>query len=132
MRHRPDGPYHWIGYFMDHWSKIHMLFPLMEKSGAEVALNLSSKVFSYFGPPKILQSDNGREFVNGIVKKLVEDWPGEITIINGRARHPQSQGLVERGNAKVEEMLASRFYLQETSQHNPWTSWLPEIQCQFY
>ena len=43
-----------------------------------MTLNLSSKVFSYFGPPKILQLDNGREFVNGIVKKLVEDWPGEI------------------------------------------------------
>ena len=96
MRHRSDGLYHWIGHFMDHWSKIHVLFPLMEKSAAEVALNLSSKVFSYFGLPKILQSDNGREFVNGLVKKLVEDWPGEITIINGRARHPQSQGLVER------------------------------------
>lgn len=129
MRHRPDGPYHWIGHFMDHWSKIHVLFSLMEKTAMEVALNLSSKVFSYFGPPKILQSDNGREFVNGIVKKLVEDWPGEITIINGRPRHPQSQGLVERGNAKVEEMLASRFHLQKASQCYPWTSWLPEIQC---
>ena len=30
---------------MDHWSQIHVLFPLMEKSTAEVALNLSSKVF---------------------------------------------------------------------------------------
>ena len=44
---RPDGPYHWIAHFMDHWSKIHVLFPLMEKSVAEVALNLSSNVLSY-------------------------------------------------------------------------------------
>ena len=126
MRHRPDGPYHWIGHFMDHWSKMHVLFPLIEKSAAEVALNLSTKVFAYYGPPKILQSDNGREFVNGIVRKLVKDWPGEITIINGRARHPQSQGLVEQGNAKVEEMLTCCFH---TSSQNPWTSWLPEVQC---
>lgn len=129
MRHRPDGPYHWIGHFMDHWSKMHVLFPLMEKSAAEVALNPSGKVFAYYGPPKILQSDNGREFVNGIVTKLVDDWPGEITIINGRVRHPQSQGLVERGNAKVEEMLACRFHTETASKHSVWTSWLPEIQC---
>ena len=41
--------------------------------------------------------------MNGVVKKMVEDWPGEITIINGRAQHPQSQGLVEQGNAKVKD-----------------------------
>ena len=70
MRHRPDGPYHWIGHFMDHWSKMHVFFPLMEKSAAEVALNLSTKVFVHYGPPKILQSDNG--FVNGIVRKLAK------------------------------------------------------------
>ena len=139
MRHRPDGVYNWIGHFMDHWTKIQVLFPQMEKSAAEVALNLSSKVFAYFGPPKILQSDNWREFVNSVVKKLIEEWPGEITIINGRVRHPQSQDLVERGNAKVEEMLASRFHAQrdqqqsqsQDSQQNQWTMWLPEIQCQF-
>ena len=67
--------------------------------------------------------------MNGIVRKLVDDWSGEITIINGRARHPQSQGLVERGNAKVEEMLACRFHAQGASNENPWTSWLPEVQC---
>ena len=59
---------------------------------------------------KILQSDNGREFVNCVIHELIEDWPGEVTIISSRLRHPQSQGLIERGNAKVEEMLACQFY----------------------
>lgn len=130
MRHRPDGAYHWIGHYMDHWSKIHVLFPLMRKSAEEVAVNLEAKVFAYFGPPKILQSDNGREFVNTIIHKLVQDWPGEITVVNGRARHPQSQGLVERGNAKVEEMLACRFKTSEEENNDTsWTMWLPQIQC---
>ena len=132
MQHRPDGPYHWIGHFMDHWFKMHVLFALMHKSAKEVALNLYTKVFAYFGPPKILQSDNGREFVNSTVCNLVEDWLGEVTIINGRARHPQSQGLVERGNAKVEEMLACRFNACNTDASSaPWTTWLPEVQCKF-
>ena len=42
---------------------------------------------------------------------LLKNWPGEITIVNGRPRHPQSQGLVERGNAKVEEMIGCYFVL---------------------
>ena len=69
---------------MDHWAKIHFLFPLMRKSGAEVATNLRSYVFAYIGIPKILHSDNGREFVNVIVRSMVKEWPGEITILNGR------------------------------------------------
>lgn len=60
VHQRPVGPYNWIGYFMDHWSKMHVLFSLMHKSAKEVALNLYTKVFAYFRPPKILQSDNGR------------------------------------------------------------------------
>ena len=120
MRHRPDGPYNWIGQYMDHWSKLHVLFSLQQKSAAEVALNLETKVFAYFGLPKVLQSDNGREFVNTIIHQVVADWPGEVTIINGRPRHPQSQGLVERGNGKVKEMLACRF-LNNKNGDNGWT-----------
>ena len=57
----------------------------------EVAMGLVSRVISYIGVPKILQSDNGREFVNEIMRESV--WPGEVVIINGRRRHRQSQGL---------------------------------------
>ena len=70
MRHCPDGTYKWIGHYMDHWSKFHVLFALCQKSAAEVALNLQNQVFSYLGTPKILHSDNGREFVNAIVASL--------------------------------------------------------------
>ena len=49
MRHRPDGDYKWIGHYMDHWAKMHFLFPFMRKSGAEVATNLRSQVFAYVG-----------------------------------------------------------------------------------
>ena len=87
MRHRPDGMYKWIGHYMDHWSKIHILFPLCRKSAAEVALNLQNHVFSYLGTPKILHSDNDREFVNEIVESIVKEWPGEMTIVNGRPRN---------------------------------------------
>ncbi len=63
--------YKWISHYMDNWAKLHFLFPLARKSGAEVGLNL----------PKILHSDNGREFVNEVVENVVKQWPGEVTIV---------------------------------------------------
>ena len=83
---------------MDHWAKTHFLFPLCRKSGAEVELNLQNHVFSFVGIPRILHSDNGREFVNEIVKCVVREWPGEAIIVSGRPRNPKCQGLIEQGN----------------------------------
>lgn len=128
MTQRPDRHYKWIGHYLDHWSKFHILFPLMHKSASEVAWNLESKVFSYIGLPRILQSDNGREFVNSLVAQLVKDWPEEVTIVNGRPRHPQSQGAVEKANGTVEALLAVRIH-EFSGDDAPWTSWLPFIQC---
>lgn len=114
---------------MDHWAKYHVLFPLMRKSAAEVAIGLRSRVFSFFGTPKLLQSDNGREFVNEIVADVVSKWPGETVIINGRPRNPRCQGLVEQGNAMVEKLLGIRLKENEDDD-SPWSEWLPLIQCQ--
>ena len=61
------GHYNYIAHYMDHWSKFHVMWPLMRKSAVEVAVGLATKVFPFLGFPKILQSDNGREFVNEIV-----------------------------------------------------------------
>ena len=65
MRHSPDNEYNYIGHFMDHFSKFHVLFPLKRKT-AEVSYMLQECVLAYVGPPKIFHSDNGREFVNNL------------------------------------------------------------------
>ena len=108
MRHRPDCTYKWIGHYMDYWSKIHILFPLRRKSAAEVALHLQNHVFIYLGTPNILNSDNEGEFVNYIVESLVREWPGEVTIVNGRPQNPTCQGLIEQGSAIVEKLIGVR------------------------
>ena len=131
MRHRPDGAYKWIGHYMDHWSKLHVLFPLCRKSAAEVALNLQTHVFNYLGTPKILHSDNGREFVNEIVTSVCKEWPGGGTIVNGRPRNPKCLGLVEQSNVTVEKMLGVRL-LESNSDVPPWSEWLPIVQCELF
>jgi IS30 family transposase len=72
---------------------------LKTKSAVEVAKNLLP-IFATFGAPKILQSDNGREFVNKVVTEVVARWPA-CKIVHGKPRHSQSQGSVERANRDV-------------------------------
>ena len=91
----------------------------------EVAVGLATKVFPYLGLPKILQSDNGREFV----KETLTLWPGQVVIINGRPRHSQSHRLIEKGNHCVEILIQAMKKEWGGTGNVPWTDWLPRIQC---
>jgi transposase InsO family protein len=115
FRTRPDKEFKWILHCQDHYSKYSWGYPLISKEAEPIA-NYLLQLFYQFGPCKILQSDNGREFTAVIIKNLQNVWPG-LVIINGRPRHPQSQGLVERGNATLCQVLGKFMEDQNT------TSW---------
>ena len=123
MRNQADGAYKWIAHFMCHWSKFHILFPLERKTGAAVADGLERFVFSFLGTPRILHHDNGREFENEIVRNVVATWPGETLIITGRPRHPQSQGMVEQGNATLKRLIGARMTDWRAAQPGVYISW---------
>ena len=130
MRHSPDGDFNYIGHFADHMTKFHILFPLRDKSANEVATMIEERVLAYVGPPHIFHSDNGREFVNQLLHSLLQTWSsGNVTFVNGRPHHSQSQGLVERGNRTVQEKIAAikndEGFTGKMS--FPWVSWLPRI-----
>ena len=117
MRSTEHNGFKWIFHVKDHFSKYSWLHPLTLKEAINVSVILAS-VFHQFGPPRILQSDNGREFVAKVIVNLTKTWPG-LLIINGRSRHPQSQGLIERGNAGVQQLL--RKWL-DTNDTTDWSS----------
>ena len=48
---------------------------------------LENWVFPVMGPPSILQSDNGREFVNKDIEEMAAAWPGQVHSVIG-IRHP--------------------------------------------
>lgn len=131
MRHVPDQDKNYIGHVVDHFSKYHVLFPLGKKSASEVASAIEERVLAYLGLPKIFHSDNGREFVNAVLKAIFELLGGDTVFVRGRARHSQSQGCVERGNRTVEDMISK--LVKEGGYNNsgetsyPWGSWLPRI-----
>ena len=78
---------------IDVFSRFIFLKPLINKTAISVAENLYS-IFTLFGHPKILQTDNGTEFVNGILEHLgnLFNW-SHRTIV---PYHPQANGMVER------------------------------------
>lgn len=79
MRSRPDHfsrkIFKWILQLKDHFTKFCWAHPLETKEAQEV-YSVVRNIFFNFGPPRILQSDNGREFVNDLMNSLEDDFPG--------------------------------------------------------
>ena len=90
----PDNVCSWILNCIDHFSKFSWAYPLKHKSTNDAAMELR-KLFSTFEPPKILHSDNGREFIATVITELKALFP-EILFIRGRPRHLQRRGCIER------------------------------------
>ncbi|CAF1429135.1 unnamed protein product [Rotaria sordida] len=99
----PDVIYSWILNCIDHFSKFSWAFPLKNKSTTEVGMKLR-ELFFVFGLPRLLHSDNGREFVSNVIMELKSLFP-DMHFIRGRPRHPQSQGCIERANGVLCDAL---------------------------
>jgi hypothetical protein len=121
MSKQPDREYKWILHIKDHFSKFSQLYALKTKETAGVGKGFMSWIGT-FGPPKILQTDNGREFCSNLIETIAKDYG--IKIIHSRPRHPQTQGLVEQGNGTVENRLSK--WMQQRKRID-WASALPHI-----
>ena len=124
MQSVPDRGYTWILHYQDHALKFSLLVAMKDRRASTVAWKLY-KIFRIIGAPRILQSDNRREFVNEVINELAQLFDPEITIINGRARHPQSQGSVERANQCVKRMLNQWVSKRKSG---GWKRGLPDVQ----
>ena len=105
MQIQPDGDLKWILVYQDHVTKFVQLCPVKSKRAPEIAYQLLD-IFSKFGTPSILQSDNGREFVNSVITELSETWVG-LKLVHGKPRHSQSKWSVQLANRDMEDMLNS-------------------------
>ena len=126
MQSQPDGNFKWILNYQDHFTKFIHLRPLERKSAIDVATTLLDIFLMTNGAPNILQSDNGREFVNKIITELTTLWP-DLKLVHGRPRHPQSQGSVEKANDEVHKQLV--YWMRDNNSTN-WTQGLRFVQFQ--
>ena len=106
---------------MDHFSRYVVLAPLPDKTAFSVARALVRYLFHPFTTPKVLLSDNGTEFRNSLVSDICAQY--NITQTFVVAHHPASNGLVERANKKILEVL--RHVVQGC--HASWDEWIPQV-----
>ena len=107
------------------FSKFCWLFPLQRKT-APMVYRVIKFLFDVEGAPDILQSDNGKEFVNSLIKQLSKDYG--FRIVRGKPYTPRHQGQVENLNKTVKAYL--RRLLQgasEEEQRKIWPLLLPGI-----
>ena len=94
--------YKYILEIKDCFSKFLMCYPLKNKN-AESILNYIKNFFITFGPPKIIQTDNGTEF-NNLVSKIYYE---EINVkhINTSVHYPESNGQVESQHKTLQKAI---------------------------
>ncbi|KAI5152558.1 hypothetical protein ENBRE01_2919, partial [Enteropsectra breve] len=117
-----DG-YGWILNVIDVYSKFMFAFAMKRKEAAEVRQCLKA-LFDCEGPPKKLQSDNGKEFVNAKIKEFCAGL--SVKMIHGRPRHPQNQGQIERANQTLIRSL-SKHLCDKASKR-----WIDELSTAVY
>ena len=83
-------------------TKFALAVALKDKSAKVVARKLW-KMFTHYGFPKIIQSDNGKEFVNDILSELA--GAAGINLRTISAYHPRANGAVERVNKDLKLIL---------------------------
>ncbi|CAC5418806.1 unnamed protein product [Mytilus coruscus] len=115
----PVKGYNYICNIVDCFSRLAFGGPLKGKFAKDVA-ELTLKYVYLYGPPRILQRDNGKEFTNANLAEVVSIF--KTRQIHGRPYHPQSQGRVERFNRTLTE-----YFRKEMSLEKDWPSKLPEF-----
>ncbi|KAI6651820.1 KRAB-A domain-containing protein 2-like [Oopsacas minuta] len=121
-----DKEYCYILNYQDCFSKFVVLRALKSTQAEEVAEHLVL-IFCEHGPPHILHTDNGREFVNDHLFTALRRLWTRTHLVRGRPRHSQDQGSVERANDDFKKQLFAR--LKDAGKaSNQWVSELPFVQ----
>ena len=92
-----------ILHLIDHVSRFSAAAVVRSKKPSEIIAKIFQCWISVFGPPKRFLHDNGGEFVNSEFLELCESF--NIVVLTTAAESPWSNGLCERHNAVLADML---------------------------
>ena len=105
---------------MQRITKFPFVFPIKSKKMKEMVVCLLQYI-SIFGPPKQILSDQGTEFCNKLVLKLLNATGVEHKVTS--AYNPRTNGMTERFNQTLIESL------RKHAEENPldWDKWIPFV-----
>ncbi len=96
----------------DYSSKWAEAFPIPDQTASRITEELV-KLCSLFGLPDILHSDQGRKFESTVLQKTLEAFG--IMKTRTSAYHPQCDGMVERLNRSLLQLLRTYYVDKESS-----------------
>ena len=99
-----------------------ILIPIKDKAARTIVRHLIELVFSVFGPPQTLHSDQGKGFENELVKELQVVFGYKKT--RTAPFRPQGNSVLERVHSTVHNMLA----MYSNLSFDYWAELLPFVQ----
>ena len=96
------------------------------KHAAPVAKFLFEEIYLREGNISIVQCDNGSEFIAAITQEFIKRIKADNK--RSRARHPQTNGQIERLNGTFKQMLNSAIKKQLNVQ---WSTCVPVIMSKY-
>ena len=112
-----------IAVFVDRFSKMIIVAPCTKEITAPEVANLFIKyIYSRFGLPKIIISDRDVRFTANFWQQIFKCLGTKLNM--STAFHPQSDGLTERANRTILEMLRSFVNPRQTN----WVQLLPLME----
>jgi len=111
----------WVMTIKDHSTGLTYLCALPRKRPYLIAYKLQ-ETFGIFGYPKILHTDNGKEFTAKVVLKALREMNPHIYAVTDHPRRPQDQGSCESMNKLVKRILGTLLAERRFAGDNPnWT-----------
>ena len=107
---------------IDHFTRFAALVALPDNKEQTITKALVERVFSIFGPPKTLHSDQGPEFENKVVKQLQDVFGYKKT--ETTPYRPQGNSVSERMHSTPHAILS----MYSNIARNNWAEVLPFIQ----
>lgn len=102
----------------DDLTKFSLAEPIENHESITIAKTLT-KIFTYFGIPRSILSDQGADFMSKLIKDLTTTF--KTRHISTTPYHPQSNGALERSHLTLKDYL--KHYIKPTQ--NDWDEYIP-------